>query len=124
MKLPIQTLYNIFSYPKHVLTDHNLAYSLIIQEYQHTKNPNILILLTKLDGTLNEFISNRNSRFGCMPIIKRKKDTEAKFHKLSETINYQQTKINQLTAKITSINEKEAEINNIKNMIKTNTNRI
>lgn len=93
---------------------------MIIQEYQHTKNPNILILLTKLDGTLNEFISNRNSRFGCMPIIKRKKDTEAKFHKLSETINDQQTKINQLTAEITSINEKEAEINNIKNMIKTN----
>ncbi|KAK8870824.1 hypothetical protein M9Y10_008722 [Tritrichomonas musculus] len=78
---PIRSLYNIFNHQKRNLTNHNLAYELIIDRYEELKaqkNKNygdILILLNLLDGTklnsknFKDSIQNCERRFGMIPTI-------------------------------------------------------
>lgn len=70
LDLPITTLYNILNNQRRNLTQHNLCYNLIKQNYDKNHNLNIFSLLPSLDGkklseeNLNDSISSQEFRLG------------------------------------------------------------
>lgn len=75
MKIKINSLYNIFNHKQRKLLDHNLAYDVICQYFNKTKNYDIFILLDSLDGTkltknnVEESLSLCKERLNHMPNI-------------------------------------------------------
>ena len=75
MRSPIQSLHRIFKHKKCQLTNHDLAYELIKQQYENSHDPTIFILLDFLDGSqltknnLEESIKLAEHRFDFMPRI-------------------------------------------------------
>lgn len=75
MKSPIQSLHRIFKHKKCQLTNHNLAYELIKQQYENSHDSTIFILLDFLDGSqltksnLEDSIKLAKHRFDFMPQI-------------------------------------------------------
>lgn len=75
MNAPIQSLVNIFNHKKRKLTQHDLAYNLIGQHFENSKNFEIFVLLDSLDGSklsksnLEESFSLYEFRMNHMPAI-------------------------------------------------------
>lgn len=73
MKLPINTLFNIFNHQNCSLQNHDIAYNLIKIHYNQTNDQSIFILLPCLDGAklnqknLEDLIISKNLHANFMP---------------------------------------------------------
>lgn len=143
LKLPIQTLHNIFNHPNIQLTKHDLAYNLINYEFEETKDPNIFVLLLSLDGTklsrqnFEDSIKSRDLHLGMMPkietnflsnSIQRQNSMENEIIKLNKVIESQKITIDNITNEINSLKSIELkqmnEIDDLKNKIQTQSIQI
>lgn len=122
MKLPINTLFNIFKHPKRNLNNHDLAYSLISAEYQISKDANIFILISTLDGSklsqknLKDSIFNKDFHCGFVPeiqkadylrVVESEKQIEQKISNLQEIVDGQKDEISKLEKSIDLTKKKE-----------------
>ena len=116
MKLPIQTLFNIFNHSQRNFTKHDLAYNLIKIEYKLSNDPNIFILLSALDATklsqenLEDCLCSRHLRNGMMPKIEssyfanlyeKQRQMESEIEEFRSILNGQQSDMIQFRTNIT-----------------------
>lgn len=117
MKLPIQSLFNIFNHPERKLTKHNLAYNLIKIEFIRSNDQNIFVLLPSLDSTkisqenLEDSLCSCHLRNGMMPKIEsycfanqfeKQLQMEKEIAELQSLLKDQQSKLEQFITSMTS----------------------
>lgn len=134
IKLPIQTLHIIFNHHKRYLTQHDIAYDLIKQHFEQTRDANIFVLLESLEGSklsksnIEECFKLRELRCNHMPSIDFTylSDSLEKINKLEEKFSEFQNKYESEKILLIQNYEKnkeeimikhENEINNVKNEI-------
>lgn len=140
MKIPIETLYNIFNKATKKFTKHNETYELIKNFFNQTKNSNIFILLDFLDGNkltrnnMEESYSLCNERNGHMPkidfscfgeIFEKQRKQDEKLDELVRIIQKQAEKYDELFKEKQNQDFKNAKmIQNLQNKINDLTNVI
>lgn len=135
MKLPTQTLFNIFNHQQRKLANHNLAYSLIQIEFKRSKNSAIFVLIQCLDASklskenFEDSICHRSLHCNFVPEVKsdflesafqKQKEMENEILQLNKLVSQQKTELSQFILEMKKNHDNE--INELKELIKNQAN--